>query len=343
MNPQEIIKQSIGVDIAKDKFDVRFGTTDIQGQHKFLQFSAFDNSKTGFKRFVKWIQKVIVKKELPVYITMEATGVYYENLAYYLESESLLCSVVLPSQTKKYKESLNQKSKTDNLDAQMLCQYGLERPFEAWVKPNETMRKLKVLTRQYQTIKEQIVENQNRLHAIEHSFEGDKTVIKILNDQINFLEEQEKELLKEIEKLIDSDPDIKSKVDNLTSIKGVGLKTVAAIIAETNAFRDFNNVRQLTSYAGLDVVHNQSGNREGKTRISKKGNSHIRKALYMAALVASRYNEYFCNFKERLQLTKTNGKVILVAICRKLLILLFSLWKNNSTYNPDYHKNLKTA
>lgn len=95
-----------------------------------------------------------------------------------------------------------------------------------------------------------------------------------------------------IEMMIEKDAALQKKVDQITSsIKGLGIKTVVTIIAETDGFSMINNHRQLTSYAGYDVVENQSGKRVGKTKIFKKGNSHIRKAFYTTTPAASESKE----------------------------------------------------
>jgi transposase len=90
-------------------------------------------------------------------------------------------------------------------------------------------------------------------------------------------------LEKAIQDLIEADTLLKVQVERLTDIKGLALLSVAVLIAETNGFESFANQRQLVSYAGYDVVENQSGNRSGKTRISKKGNSRIRRILHLPA------------------------------------------------------------
>jgi transposase len=82
-------------------------------------------------------------------------------------------------------------------------------------------------------------------------------------------------LEKAIQKLIEGDAVLKAQVERLTAIKGLALLPVAVLIAETNGFEGFANQRQLVSYAGYDVIENQSGNRSGKTRISKKGNTGL--------------------------------------------------------------------
>ncbi|MBO9633757.1 MAG: IS110 family transposase, partial [Chitinophagaceae bacterium] len=107
-------------------------------------------------------------------------------------------------------------------------------------------------------------------------------------------------------------------------------------IAETQAFKLIKNSKQLVSYAGYDVVENQSGTSvRGKTRISKKGNSRIRAALYLPSVVASNHNKPMKIMYDRLNTTKTNKKISLTAIQRKLLVLMFSMWKNDTVFEEN--------
>jgi transposase len=97
-------------------------------------------------------------------------------------------------------------------------------------------------------------------------------------------EKQLKEIEKQIKEIVDQDPDISDRVKKVEKIKGLRLISIVSIIAETDGFALVTNAKQLTSYAGLDVVLNESGLMKHKTRISKKGNKHLRTALYMPAL-----------------------------------------------------------
>lgn len=111
---------------------------------------------------------------------------------------------------------------------------------------------------------------------------------------MKFYDKQIDETKQAITKLIEKDPILKPRIEQLCKIKGLGLLTVATIVAETNGFTGFENIRQLVSFAGYDVVENQSGNRVGKTRISKKGNSRIRRILHLPAFNAVRFGEPTC-------------------------------------------------
>jgi transposase len=122
------------------------------------------------------------------------------------------------------------------------------------------------------------------------------------------------------------------------------LLTAATIIAETNGFALFNNQKQLTSYAGYDVVENQSGKRTGKTRISKQGNSHIRRILHMPAFTAVRKNVPVCKaLHERLTAKGKKKMVAYVAVQKKLLLLIYTLWKKNEAWKQSYYAEKKPA
>lgn len=142
---------------------------------------------------------------------------------------------------------------------------------------------------------------------------------------------------KAIEKLLRDDQVLKASVDRLCAVKGLGLLSVATLVAETNGFTGFDNVRQVVSFAGYDVVENQSGQRVGKTRISKKGNSRIRRILYMLALNAVRFGEPSCAaLYERIYERSHIKMKAYVAVQKKLLTLCFSLWKSGTLYQPNH-------
>ena len=127
-------------------------------------------------------------------------------------------------------------------------------------------------------------------------------------------------------------------------IKGIGLMTVATLLAETNGFLLFKNAPQLVSYCGYDVIENQSGKHKGKTRISKQGNRHIRPILHMPAFNVIRYQvSPFVQLFNR-NLPKNNQKMkSYVAVQKKILVIVYSLWKSNQAFDEDYQKTIKTG
>jgi len=195
------------------------------------------------------------------------------------------------------------------------------------------------LTRYHQNLQESKTAFANQYHALQHSGYTSKEVTRQLNKSIAFIEKQIEQIKVAIASHIRRDGEVEQKVKNLCKIKGIDVLTVATIIAETNGFILFKSLGQLVSYAGYDVVENQSGMRTGKTRISKKGNSRIRRILHMPAFNVVRYEQTpFVNLYERVyDKTKIKMKAY-VAVQKKLLVMIYTLWNKNEAYNPD-HKN----
>jgi len=329
-NQAKVIKQNIGVDISKDDFKVCFYHLDSSGKKFIKGTRTFKNTLAGFIAFMKWIEKKR-NVELKVCITVEATGIYYENVVHFLNDN-----------TKAYAKSLNLKTKTDKVDAKMLGQMGIERDLLQWQPGSTKMRILKQLTRDRENLLEEKTALSNKLHALDYSFEPHKTVIKRMKQRLNLIKKQIKQVEKQIEQTIETDELLKQKIAKITKIKGLGLITVATIIAETNGFKLFTSRSQLISYSGYDVVEKESGTSiKGKTRISKKGNKHIRRALHFPAISAVKYEPEFKQLFDRVLNRSFIKMKAYVAVQRKLLMLIYTLFKNDSIYDPNYLKNLE--
>ena len=186
----------------------------------------------------------------------------------------------MPNKAKYYLKSLGYKSKNDKIDAQGLSRMGLEQQLPVWKPLSRNLYALRLLTRQHQRLQELKTQSTNQQHALGHSaFEND-FIAKQLTKLITVYDQQLAALSQAIAQLIEEDPILKPRIEGLVKIKGLALLSVAVLVAETNGFEGFTNqpVRRcghLVSYAGYDVVENQSGNHSGKTRISKKGNSRL--------------------------------------------------------------------
>jgi len=272
-------------------------------------------------------------------MVMEATGVYYEQLAHFLHEQQFQVAVVLPNKIRNYGNSLENKSKTDSLDAKTIARFSLERRLQTWSVPAESTRLLKVLCRQRQNCIELRTHVKNQRHAMKKSYKPVKTVLALLEQQISMFDKQVKLIETELKRLINEDDQLKTKVSQISTIQGVGWLTVITVVAETDGFALIENQKQLVSYAGLDVVFKDSGKKEGKTRISKKGNSHIRRALYLPAVSAARTNQKLKPLYERLKSQRTVKMIGTIAVARKLLVLIYALWKNNTAFDPDFNKN----
>lgn len=327
------IKQVIGIDISKDTFHVCFGSIDENQSIKVLKQTSFTNNEKGFKQLLNWKQK-LTNPLIPLWHVMEATGVYYENLAYFLKDQNEHLAVLLPNKSKNFAKSLDIKTKTDKVDAAMLCRIGLERVLPAWLIPSVVMKQIKSLCREHKTLKISGTKIKVRLHAYSHSYKPEKRTISRLKQQLKLIEKQIIMVEKEIQGHINKDELLKQRIENIQQVKGLSLITIVTVIAETNGFAAINNAKQLTSYSGLDITMNQSGQYYGRTKISKKGNSQIRSSLYLPAMSAIRCNIRLKQFYENIMQRHKCGKVGIVAVARKMLILIYTLWKNNAIYDP---------
>ena len=337
---QKIIRHSVGIDVAKDDFKVCYGHIDIQMKHQIVSEADFENSPKGMEALINWLSESLMATN-DVYLIMEATGVYHEFLCHFLYDHGFKVCVMPSGRVKKYAQSLQQRSKTDLLDAKMLCILGLERSVDLWEPARQVLRDLKDLSRERgQLVKEQSA-LKCKLHALEHSFSTQQRVIVRLQSRLELIKEQIMEVESEMKELIISDKELAEKTSQLTSIPGISFISATVVISETKGFQGISSAKQLTSYTGYDVVHRESGLYKGKTAISKRGNSHIRAALYMPSLTAVRCNPTLKPFYQRLKEKKSKPIIGLVAVQRKLLCLMFTLWKNDQYYDPEY--NQKTA
>jgi len=333
----EILKQRVGIDVSKLTFNATICKSDILGNLTFVETNkSFKNDTSGFNQMIKWFRKNCDKK-IEVRFAMEATGVYHEMLAYALHHLSLKVSVILPNKVKNYAKCLNVKGKTDKSDAKVIARMSTEQQLDLWVPPAKTYRILRSLTRQHQTLIISMTIFKNHIESVEHSEYSNSFVLKQHLKMVAAIEKQMKQCDKEIKDLIDSDEFLKAKIDILLSIKGIGILTAAIVVAETQGFNNITSRKQLASYAGLDVVQRESGTSVlGKSRISRKGNSHLRRAMYFPSLSAITHNPEMKNFYERVCKDKAVKKIGVIAVARKLLLLMFTLWKKDEVYKDRY-------
>ena len=334
----QILKQNVGVEVDAKKLKLSFQQMNLDLSIKIVGSRTFDNSVKEFSSIKKWIDK---KKadHVDVHITMEATGVYYENIAYYFfESTDFKVHVVLGNKSKAYLKSLNAKSKTDEIDAKGLGQMGVERNLSEWNPASDQMRRLKKFCRERIRIVKERTMVLNQLHAEKASRKPERTIIKRYKQRIKFLEKQLKSIEKELKVYVEKDEHLDQRIKNVCTAKGIRFITAISFVSELNGFALINNRSQLVSYCGYDIEKKESGTSiKGVEKISKPGNSYVRQALYMPAMSAARYDEHHKNYYSRI-VQKTNIKMKgNVAIQRKLLLLIYALFTKNEAYSPTYH------
>ena len=335
------LKQNVGIDVDSEKLKVSLQRMDIDQNVKVKGSRTFNNSPSGFNDLLSWLEKNRVL-EMDVHVTMEATGVYYENLAYFFDEQgNHVVHVLLPNKVLGYKKSLNSKSKTDKIDAKVLGRMGLERKLDVWNPGSDQMRDIKKLVRERLRLQKEKTMVSNQLHAENKSYTSKKAIVDRYNDRIDFIKQQIEEVEEGIANEVVKDENLKERIDNMCTAPGLGFITSIGLVAETDGFTLFENRKQLVSYAGYDVVENESGKSKRKTRISKKGNSYIRHMLHMPAMSAAVHNEHH---KKHYKRVFDNSKIKMkanVAIQRKLLLLAYALYKNNVNFDPLYQQKVE--
>ena len=218
----------------------------------------------------------------------------------------------------------------------MLCEFGCVKHVDEWQPPHPLFAALKQLTREKHQLQQELVIIKNQLHAEQTKAITASASIKRMKARCRLIEKQIAEVEKEIIDTLNDDAAIKEKINKICTIPGVGLSTAVTVIAETNGFNLIRNARQLVSYAGLDVVQKQSGiSVKGRAHISKKGNPHLRHCLHLPSFVAVKYNLPMQQLHHRIVEKQAIKMKAYVAVQRKMLMLIYTLWKKNEAYNPS--------
>jgi transposase len=313
---------ALGIDIAKQKIEVALLVSDK------VKNNSFKNSAEGFESLARWLRKLAIER---VHACLEATGNYGEELAIFLHEAGYTVSIVNPARIKGFAQSELIRTKTDRIDAGIIARFCLAMKPEPWVPPSPGIRALRALVRRADSLIEMMTQEKNRLGTAHES------VIPLIKEHIDYLEKENEKVKDQIADLIDRNPDLKRKRNLLASIPGIGKTTIAAFLAELDDLEKFKHVRELVAFIGLAPKEKLSGSSiKGKPRLCKTGHARLRKALYMPALVSIRYNPLMIAFYRRLKEKGKNGKVIVCAIMRKLVHLIFGVLKSGKMFDPNY-------
>jgi transposase len=337
---KSIVKQVAGIDVAQKELVVSLGKMYSDWSPEIYAGKAFPNNEKGFLALKAWVNK-LTDPLVEVRYVMEATGVYHQKLAYFLTDSSTLLSIILPNKISNYFRTLEVKTITDKTASEAIATFGLERKLDTWNRPKPVFKKLQQLTRERDQIVVERTMAKNQLHAEQSEAEPSKSSIARVTKRLALLNKQEAEIKSEIAAIVKQDEEAAKSVKLICSIPGVGLLTAATVLGETNGFELIRSKRQLTSYAGLDVKEKQSGTSvKGKAHISKKGNRYLRKAMHLPALTAIRHQERFKAIFVRLVSKHGIKMKAAVAVQRKLLEMIFTIYKTQRPFDPNYLKQL---
>jgi transposase len=318
----------LGVDVSKAKLDCML----LDTSNGKLKSKSIPNTTAGFGQLLEWLVK---QKAATPHVIMEPTGVYHEGAALALSDAGLTISLVNPAQLRSFAQGLGVKTKTDKADSVVLARYGATQNPMPWQPPSQSARKLKALLTRRDAVADDLQRELNRQEANNFSPAPD-AVGESIAQSIAFLQTELKRLERMINEHIDSDPDLRNKKDLLETIPGVGPR-VSSHMTALFAGRTFERAEQLAAYLGLVPVQWESGSSvRGRPHMSKAGPAHLRKVLYMPAVVARRCNPHIKALNDRL-LAKGKSKMAAIgAAMRKLAHLCFGVIHSGKPYDPNY-------
>jgi transposase len=312
---------TIGIDVAKATLDVAIGQK--------VSTLSLANDVDGFETLLAKLTQHQV-----ALIVLEATGGLEMGVACVLQAAGYAVAVINPRQARDFARAMGQLAKTDRIDARILAQLGevIERhpEREKFVKPLPTAEQqaLAALVSRRRQLITMLGAERNRL-ALAHAQtrRSIETIIETLMDELGRVDD-------------DMSESVRTHFSDLSALlrsaKGVGNATVATLIAEVPELGRLSR-REISALIGVAPVNRDSGTMRGKRTIFG-GRGSVRRVLYMAALVAARFNPVIKSFYDRLVAAGKPKKVALVACMRKLLTILNAMVKVGKPWNASLHE-----
>ena len=311
--------EACGIEVSARELVVALG--EQQGGTRLRRFA---NSRVGHRALLR-----VLKRLGKVRVVLEATGMYGLDVALALSAEEgIELMVANPRAVRHFAQAMMQRSKNDQLDAVVLREFVARMPFRAWTRPTENQLELWAIARRLEALTAQRAAEKNRQHAAGLSHAVPAVVRREIANSLRFLERSIARLQREAQRRIAADVPMQRRYELLRSIPGVGAVSAIHTLGELALLPEDRDVRQWVAYAGLDPRECSSGTSVRKrVRISKVGNRHLRRALYMPALVASRRQPHLREFYERLQRRGKNKSQALMAVARKLLHAIYGMFR----------------
>ena len=311
---EKMNNDTIGVDVSKDHLDA-YRLNDGESRR-------FNNDRNGHRAFVKWLAQTPVDR-----VVFEPTGPYHRAFERALGVAGVPYAKVNPRQARRFAEAVGTLAKTDRMDAAMLARMGALLELQTRPPRTEAMLELKELHLAREALVKDRTAAKNRRNALTAS------LLKRQNAQrLEQIERQMAAIEAAILEQIHADPDLARRFAILASIPGVSAVTAFALLIEMPEL-GILDAGQAASLAGLAPVARQSGRWTGHAFI-RGGRAPVRRALYMPALVAARFNPDMRATYERLRAAGKPAKLALTAVMRKLLVLANALLKANRAWTP---------
>lgn len=306
----------IGIDVSKQSLDVAVRPGGEQWRE--------NNSKRGIDSLVDKLQRLS-----PTLVVLEATGGLQRPAVAALVLAGVPVAVVNPRQARDFTKAIGRLAKTDSLDAAVLAHFAEAVRPQPRPLPDATTRSLDdLVTRRRQLVQMRTAER-NRL-----SCSPARRVAKGIEAHIRWLEKQLAKLDDDMDELLRSSPVWLEKEQLLRSVPGVGPITSRTLLAQLPELGSLSS-KQIAALVGVAPLNRDSGSSRGKRTIWG-GRSAVRTSLYMATLVAVRFNPILQAFHQRLVAAGKKPKVALVACMRKLLVILNAMVKHGTPWCPRH-------
>jgi len=326
----------VGCDISKSTIDVSLHQENLSPKKK-----QFLNTSAGHTQLINWI----TRPGAIVHVVIEATGNYSIDLALALDACSgVELMVANPSATRQFARAQMRRSKTDRVDADMLADFAARMVFVIWTPPEAAILELRGMSRRMQALTTERSRERARLHQAHATRTTSAIVINDIEVNIRHLERRLDIMLEQAIRLIGIHDKMSTAFELLTSIRGIAKKSAVMILPEILILPHGMTVRQWVAHAGLDPRKYSSGDSvEKRERISKMGNVKLRRALYMPALVAIKWEPNIMAFYEHLIAHGKKPLVAIVAVMRKLLHAIYGMLKNSAVFNGDKFYQIPAA
>ncbi len=304
----------------------------VAGKSKARKFSHNDQ---GVKQLYRWAKEK--SGELLLHFCMEATGVYSQSVAVRLLGRGRCeVSIVNPAQIAAFAKAQMRRSKTDQIDAQVIWDYAQSQQPHPWQPERQAIQHLAALVTQADALQKTLRSWQNRCHAHQYHSDLPRTVQQTTAKVEQMLRRQLEKVQQEIHRLCQADEELKRDVGLLCTIPGVAELTATRLLAYGKSALTERSPKELTAHAGLAPRHRQSGTSlNGKSRLCKQGDARLRFLLYMPTIVAVTFNPII-RYHYLRHLANHKPKMVAIMACmKKLLLMAQAILISQKPFNPN--------
>ncbi|MFL5704841.1 MAG: IS110 family transposase [Ktedonobacteraceae bacterium] len=317
------IHPPVGIDVSKKTLDVQLGTTP---KNKRLRHR-FANEEAAFADLLRWMQEQGYGE---AHVCLEATGTYSDAITLFLHEHGLCVSVLNPARVAAFRKSEGIINKTDAIDAYVLALFCQQKQPLAWQPKPEHTQQMQVLLARLEQLKQNGVQESNRLE----NHRLDAQTRQEIGEHLAYLHRCIQQTQERVVALVKEHERLQHDCEHLVSVKGIGLGSAIFFLGEIGDVSTFASARNLAAFWGVVSKKTSSGTSvQKKERLSKQGSPLARKRLYLCALSAMRSDPDVQRWAAELRAKGKPGQVIVVAVMRKLVHIIYGILKSGQAYD----------